>query len=142
MICAFHLPCKPRSANKQPKPAYTRMIGEAARESYTGPLVSAALYSRIIWFHKYASTEGDADNIAKRVHDALKGIIFQDDRLITHTLAIRVDASEQVEIVPDPAHPGSSARLAESLLDDSVRDILYIEVGVQALLNVHLGPIT
>lgn len=117
------------------------MIGEAARESYTGPLVYAALYSRIIWFHKYTSTEGDADNIAKRVHDALKGIIFRDDRLITHTLSIRVDATRQVVIVPDPAHPGTSARLAESLSDNAVRDVLYIELGVQESLNVHLGPI-
>ena len=117
------------------------MIGEAARESYPGPLISSALYSRIIWFHKYASTEGDADNIAKRVHDALKGIIFQVDRLITHTLAVRVDATQQVEIVPDPIHPGPSARLAESLSDDAVRDVLYVELGVQKSLNVHLGPI-
>ncbi len=117
------------------------MIGEAARESYPGPLLSEALYSRIIWFHKYASTEGDADNIAKRVHDALKGIVFQDDRLITYTLAIRVDATQQVEIVPDPAHPGPFARLVESLSDDAIKDVLYVELGTQKLRNVHLGPI-
>ncbi len=141
MICAFHLACKPRSANKQPKPSYSRLLGEAARSQYSGPLMTTPLYSRIVWFHKYPSTEGDADNIAKRIHDALKGVLFDDDRLITHTMAVRVDATQQVEIIADPLHPDSAPLLVQSLADPEIRDILYVELGPQGDARVHLGPL-
>ena len=69
-------------------------------------LLSAPLYSRIIWFHKYDTKgQGDIDNIAKRIHDALKGIVFADDAAITHTLAIRVDVTADYEILDDRAIP-------------------------------------
>ena len=140
MICAFHITRKPRSANKQPNRGYSNAI-HAARKQYAGPLVSAPLYSRIIWFHKYNSTQGDADNIAKRIHDALIGTLFVDDRIIAHTLAVRVDASQRVDVVPHPEHGAPAVELVETLSDDTVKDILYVELGLQTDSRIHLGPI-
>jgi hypothetical protein len=116
-------------------------IGDAARSGYRGPLVSDALYSRIIWFHKYPSPQGDVDNIVKKIHDSLKDIVFADDRVITHTLAVRVDATDGVEIAPDPNSPGAAAALIESVEDPAHRDILYIEIGRQTDARVYLGPV-
>jgi hypothetical protein len=116
-------------------------ISEAARERYDRPLLSNSLYSRIIWFHKYRSSQGDADNIIKKVHDALKDVLYVDDRIITHTIAVRVDASELVEIEPDPENPTGADALAESIGDPAVRDVLYIENGLQTESKIHLGPV-
>lgn len=104
-------------------------------------MLTKPLYSRIVWFHQYNSTEGDADNIAKRIYDALKGILLDDDRLITHTMAVRVDASQQVDIIADPLYPDSAPLLAQSLADPVIRDILYVELGLQNDSQVHLGPL-
>lgn len=103
--------------------------------------MSHPLYSRIIWFHKNRSSQGDVDNIAKRIHDALKGVLFLDDRSITHTMTVRVDAAERVELVADPDDPASAEALVDSLDDESVRDILYIEIGRQPDPKVRLGPL-
>jgi hypothetical protein len=121
---------------------YAQAIREAAQQNYAGGLVSGALYSRIVWFHKYRSLQGDTDNIAKRIHDALKGVVFADDGLITHTMAMRIDATVQVEIVPDAGYPSAAVDLVQSLGDPGIRDILYVEVGHQTESKVYLGPIS
>jgi len=104
-------------------------------------MMSCPLYSRIIWFHKYRSSQGDVDNIAKRIHDALKGVLFLVDGLITHTMAVRVDAAERVDLVADPDYPARAEALVDSLDDESVRDILYIEIGRQSDPKIRLGPL-
>jgi len=141
MLVAFHLHRKPVSLNAKPNPVYAREIAAQARSSYGGPMMSCPLYSRIIWFHKYRSSQGDVDNIAKRIHDALKGVLFLDDGLITHTMAVRVDAAERVDLVADPDYPARAEALVDSLDDESVRDILYIEIGRQSDPKIRLGPL-
>jgi len=141
MLVAFHLPSRPRSLNAKVKESYAKAIREAAQQKYSGGLTSGALYSRIIWFHKYRSTQGDADNIAKRIHDALKGIVFADDGVITHTMTARVDATVDVEVIADTNHPDVAADLAQSLGNPEVRDVLYVEVGHQTNPQVYLGPL-
>jgi hypothetical protein len=141
MVVAFHLHRRPLSSTAKLSRGYTTAISEAAKRHYTGPLLSNALYSRIIWFHKYRSYKGDADNIIKKVHDALKDVLFADDRVITHTMAVRVDASDVVEIEPDPDNPIGAEALSESIGDPEVRDVLYIEIGLQTESKIYLGPI-
>ena len=141
MLVAFHLHRKPLSSGAKLTRGYTAAIRERAAGLYSGPLVTQPVYSRIIWFHKYRLPQGDVDNIIKKIHDALIGIVFTDDRVVTHTMAVRVDATEGVEIEPDPASPESAARLVDSINDPALRDVLYIEVGVQKDQRIYLGPI-
>jgi Holliday junction resolvase RusA-like endonuclease len=141
MLVAFHLHRKPRSSNKNVSARFAQAISNAARANYVGGLVSSALYSRIIWFHKYRSPQGDADNIAKRVHDAVKDVVFGDDNVITHTIAVRVDASEGVDIIADPINPAGAVELIQSVSDPAVRDVLYVEIGLQTDSKVYLGPV-
>jgi Holliday junction resolvase RusA-like endonuclease len=77
MLVAFHMRRKPVSLNAKPNPQYAEQIAARVRDCYAGPMLSYPLYSRIIWFHKYRSSQGDVDNIAKRIHDALKGVLFR-----------------------------------------------------------------
>ena len=81
------------------------------------------------------------DNIAKRIHDALKGVLFVDDGVITHSLAVRVDASEVYEIVDDPNNPTPASELLSMLASPEHRDVLYIEIGAQVDPKTRLGPI-
>jgi Holliday junction resolvase RusA-like endonuclease len=143
MPLSFTVVTRPRSLNGKGKlkSGYAELISSAARKRYSGDLLSGALYSRIIWFHKYDSIQGDIDNIAKRIHDALKGVVYSDDRIITHTLAIRVNASQAVRIVADPANAEAELELAERLQAPNAPDVLYIEIGRQFDSEVHLGPV-
>lgn len=143
MPLSFTVVIRPRSLNGKGKlrSGYAEVISGAARQRHSGELLGGALYSRIIWFHKYDSIQGDIDNIAKRIHDALKGVVYSDDRTITRTVAIRVNASQAVRIVADPANPDAELELAMRLQDPNAPDVLYIEIGGQFDTEVHLGPV-
>jgi hypothetical protein len=56
-------------------------------------------------------------------------------------MTVRVDAAERVELVANPADPNGAAALVDSLEDESVRDILYIEIGRQSDPKTRLGPL-
>lgn len=141
MIVAFHLHRRPLSLNAKLSRGYMEQIAELARRRYSGPPLSQTLYSRIIWFHKSKEPRGDVDNIPKRIHDALKGILFLDDHLITHTMTVRVDASDGIDLVANPADPLTAAAVLDSVNDPAVADILYIEVGAQTDSRIYMGPI-
>ena len=132
---------RPRSLNAKVKLAYGNAIADAARARHTGSVFDGPLYSRIIWFHKYAASQGDIDNVAKRIHDALKTIVFSDDQAITHTLAIKVDATERVEIISDPENREAFLELSERLAANGVKDVLYVEIGRQESRPIHLGQV-
>ncbi len=59
-------------------------------------IANGPLYARILWFHKDRTTQ-DVDNIAKRILDSLKGLVFDDDSAISHCLAARIDATMDYE---------------------------------------------
>ncbi len=141
MTMALCLPFKPRSLNAKRGENYHTAIAKATSERFSGSPLETPLYSRIIWFHKYVSQGGDVDNIAKRIHDALKGVLFVDDGVITHSLAVRVDASEVYEIIDDPNNPDPASELLSMLARSEYRDVLYIEIGAQLDSKTRLGPI-
>lgn len=138
VIC---LALRPRSLNAKTSAVYSDAISNAGRAGHIGVLLEGPLYSRIIWFHKYETSQGDSDNIAKRIHDALKNVVFSDDEGITHTLTIKVDATRNVEIVEDQGNLEAFLELSERLAEPDNRDVLYIEIGQQHSTQVHLGPV-
>jgi crossover junction endodeoxyribonuclease RusA len=50
----------------------------------------------VIYFHDERPMRIDNDNLAKPVLDALNGLVFADDRLVTHTIIRRVLISEHL----------------------------------------------
>ena len=82
---------RPVSANKGLKPRYADKLRKAAKDR-SPTIQPGPLYARILWFHKHRTTL-DVDNIAKRILDALKGIVFVDDADVSHCLAARIDAT-------------------------------------------------
>ena len=76
---------RPISANKGPNPRYAKAPREIARSKQAN-VSNGPLCARILWFHKDPTTQ-DVDNIAKRILDSLKGLVFADDGAISHFLS-------------------------------------------------------
>src|SRR5438034_958488 len=75
---------KPISANRKPSPRFTSRLQSAAA-THGAQLLSGALYARISWFQLRRS-QGDVDNIAKRILDSLIGVVIRDDDDIVRCL--------------------------------------------------------
>jgi len=99
------------------------------------------LYSRIIWFHRYFSDQGDVDNILKPIHDALKGAAYDDDQSIVRTASFRINIAQEYVVDSDPLDPEAGFELLRHLDSAENRDILYIEIGEQVDARVRLGPV-
>jgi Holliday junction resolvase RusA-like endonuclease len=78
MTFAMVLPRRPISAKGRLNEKYHEAIHAEAQQRHGGKeMLKGELYCRISWFHKEATTQ-DVDNIAKRIIDALKGVVFPD----------------------------------------------------------------
>lgn|GEM_PF-2049495 len=139
-VVAFVTPTRPVSANNSPKRRFTQAIVASARTAWTGPFLSAPLYARIVWFHRYPA-DRDVDNIAKRLLDSLKGVLYQDDSAISHCLTIGVDATGDVQLDGSAIGVNLFTDL-ETLVADTVnRDVLYVEIGEHNPTTVKFGPV-
>lgn len=141
MVFSVIFPRRPVSGNKKPNPKYREALKRAAAASHQLPPLTGPLYSRIIWFHKSAAAQGDVDNIAKQIHDSLCDIVYLDDDAITQSLSIRVNASEQVELISNSSDNSALATIYDHLADDAVRDFIYIEIGPCDLRQIYIGPV-
>ena len=103
-------------------------------------ILNGPLYARILWFHK-DKTDQDADNIAKRILDALKGTVFIDDRAVSHCLAARVDARIEYELDGAPPSEQEERMLLELLGDDGTRKVLYVEIGSRTSSTASFGEV-
>jgi Holliday junction resolvase RusA-like endonuclease len=139
LIIAFVAPLRPPSL-KRSNVKFQESLRTRAFPSLTGvsPL-EGRLYARITWFHRGATSQ-DVDNIAKNILDALKGVCYLDDSQITTCFIrkARIDL-EMVELrLPDPVSSVVS-ELLRLLNDDSVRDVLYLELGPIEDETVYFG---
>jgi Endodeoxyribonuclease RusA len=131
---------RPISGNKGPNAHYTEALREAA--SVRRPLILVGpLYARILWFHK-DPTGQDVDNIAKRILDALKGLVFEDDGAVSHCLAARIDATMDYELSGSPSSDGETERLLEFLSKEACRHVIYVEIGVRTSTAVNFGEVS
>lgn len=133
------LPRRPISSNKNVNPKYSAAIMQAARERQPG-ILDGPLYARIIWFHKHP-TDQDVDNIAKRILDSLKDIVYRDDYAITHCLTARVDARNYYEFADPVLAESDYPSLLQHLNNENARDVLYVEIGQRTSGTVKFGEV-
>jgi Endodeoxyribonuclease RusA len=133
------IPRRPISSNKNQNPKFALAIDQAAR-SLSPAVFDGPLYARIVWFHKERTSQ-DADNIAKRILDALKGIVFVDDNIISHCLSVRVDAMLDYALTDSMSSSTDYQRLLELLADKDQPNVLYIEVGRRTTNAVGFGEV-
>jgi len=122
------------------RPKFAEAVKRAAQAwSAQAALLQGDLYTRIAWFHNVPTTQ-DVDNIIKPILDALKGVVYEDDRLVSQCLATRVNAAEEYTI----SDRHISREIHEQLLDLLAEDcdhILHVEVGPVSEQRVTFGPI-
>jgi Endodeoxyribonuclease RusA len=122
---------QPPSGNKPPNRKFQEAV-RAAAQAKLGPVpfLEGDLFSRITWFHREKTTQ-DVDNIAKNIHDALKGVLFGDDVQIVLCLTRKIDATKDYVI-------------EKETLPDQILDELNLMLGGEHLhvLCVEVGSVT
>ncbi len=129
MMLAFICLQKPLSYNAQKKHRYEEVLRTAYSEYNSGAsFADAPLYGCVYYFHT-DPTNLDADNLSKPVWDALKGLSYLDDSLISlrHAgiLKLKGEAFEPFDLsrLPDQI----ADRLIEVLGTEP--HVLYVEIG-------------
>jgi hypothetical protein len=133
---------RPLSSNRAgPTSRYTAAIQRAARAQGAG-LFDGPLYARITWF-QLQRAQGDIDNIAKMILDALKGIVFHDDDDIVRCLIQKTVADEHGVYAYDPSSlPSEAAQLDLQRILPEEDHVLYIEVGSVTNPLLSFGPVS
>lgn len=127
-MLALVIPERPKSHNAKKKAGYTSRIQSVFRCLYPGYIpAQTQMYARVYYFTSSLPTQ-DADNISKPIVDALKGLAYEDDRLVVLRIAAiqRIAAPEDLDLtdMPDSAIEPFVAALVHS------GDAIYVEIGL------------
>ena len=91
-MIAFIAKRAPKSHNSNRRQKYQDAIGEIFDSNGFKDLpLTGKLYARIYYFHKGEPKVPDADNISKPIMDALKDHAYDDDSIVIHRTAARLD---------------------------------------------------
>jgi Holliday junction resolvase RusA-like endonuclease len=137
--------CDRPASKKSATSGYQLRLRIAAQQKCTSaPIARGELYSRVIWFHTVPvrghASDPDVDNILKAIHDSLKGVVYDDDFLITKCCSQRVFFSDAVTLPAEGIDQITYADLAMSL-GDRHKHVLYIEIGFDNPGTVRFGPV-
>ena len=113
-------PVSQQTRRKELLREWMHTVQQVARQGWVAepPLVGAVAVT-ITWF--YDSDLLDVDNIPKAVLDALKGIVYDDDRRVSDLLCRKRDLSEEL-VIQNP-----STTLLDSLHDG--QPFLHVSVA-------------
>ncbi len=79
-------PVSHQSHNKHSLRAWREKVRAAAKAEWgTRDLLEGFLRLAVVYYHPGESVRIDTDNLVKPIQDALIGLVYQDDRLITKT---------------------------------------------------------
>jgi hypothetical protein len=96
------LPVSTQSSPKS-KQQYQTTVAEAASKSVASPIrVNEKTKIEIDWFSDGFQNKPDVDNIIKPIQDALKGILFVDDKQVESITARRHDILGAIHFMREP----------------------------------------
>ena len=96
------LPVSTQSSAKS-KQQYQTKVAEAASKSVASPIRdNEKIKIEIDWFSGGFQNKPDVDNIIKPIQDALKGILFVDDKQVESIVARRHDTLSVIYFVIEP----------------------------------------
>lgn len=140
-------PTRPKSYNVKKKfmAPYTKELQAVALQELqlmqrdSGVLLKKQkLYSNIIYFHR-VSNDIDADNLSKPILDALNTVVYNDDVQILKRTAMKIDLNSDYSLSNENIPDAWYNKLLEMINDDSVRHLLFIEVGIIDELKATFG---
>jgi hypothetical protein len=141
MVFAMVVAERPISSDARFKDRFQARLQAHARRRFAGQeRLDGALYIRILWLHRLPTNQ-DIDNIAKRIVDALKGVIYDDDHTIESCLTRKILYTPDTIIYSgdEDAPPGTIDELASMIARDEPH-ILYVEVGRSTAQQITFGP--
>ena len=115
---------RPRAANSRgarPTGPYRQAIADAARAVIARPLRSPRITVEV-WFGASSRSRADVDNILKPIVDAMKGIVFVDDRQVRSVTAT-VFPNDDAWRITDWTSDGVMRRLTDSNNSEFLIDI-------------------
>ena len=141
----FYFTERPRSHNAKYVQKYQQRVWQSVGENLSLEDLpyrrGSKLYSRIYYLHR-GVRDIDADNMSKPILDAISGTtnpsasppVVEDDQSIVWRLAAKINVLED-----DFELPGDPVKLAELVEDDTVRDIVIVEVDyIDAPIHIIL----
>jgi len=137
---------KPKSLQATNKEGYMAYLGQEAAVYHRGqPKLIGDLYARIVWIHPVKAGP-DADNIAKPILDALKGIVFEDDNQIVQCHIEKIFSGPGTSpTISDRNQPATEvyAKLLSLVYQEKPHkpDVLYVEVGPVETQQLTFGPV-
>ncbi len=142
MIFSIVLSRTPKSANVVGRFSvnYRKRMADDVNAKYkSAAVVSDRLYIRIVWFTRKKGGP-DVDNITKPIVDAMKGIVYKDDSLISQCLSVRIDLEKPYKVSNDNISDDDYQELVDAI-NLGGEDVLYIEVGNIISQQAVFGPI-
>lgn len=81
-LISIWVPGKPRSLQSGSRARYMTGIRREAAKQISKPLASGRIDIDVLFSAKAGNPRADVDNVAKPVLDALKGVVYHDDRQV------------------------------------------------------------
>ena len=92
----------PRSPSAASCPQWQEKVRAAAKQQWSGPLVSTQVIVVITCF-SYGAAPVDVDNMAKPILDALKGVVYYDDRPVRDLVSRHRNCSDNDTYTTNPS---------------------------------------
>ncbi|WP_411735645.1 RusA family crossover junction endodeoxyribonuclease [Paenibacillus sp. M2] len=96
------------------------------------------LYCNIIYFHR-VSNDIDADNLSKPILDALNTIVYNDDVQILKRTAMKIDLNSNYSLSNENIPSVWYNKLLQFTNNQSLKHVLFVEVGIIGELRVTFG---
>ena len=92
-----------QQASPKSKRQYQTTVAKAASNSVVSPIKDAEkIKIEIDWFSEGFQNKPDVDNIIKPIQDALKGIVFTDDKQVESVVARKHDTLSVIYFMREP----------------------------------------
>ena len=114
---------RPQSFQKKRLVRYKERIQQAAR-SIVPRVLRTPRIDVEIWFHAYTSLRADVDNVIKPILDALKGIVYEDDRQVRSVRVVALPDGDAFGI------ESSSGDALDRLMGEPDQFLIKIYVGI------------
>ena len=101
---SFWVNAVPRSLAAEKKENYLAEIKKAASDVFSAPLKSPRLDVDIIFAAKNRNLRADVDNVAKPILDALKGIVYEDDKQVRSVRIVALPLDDAFRIGGPVSH--------------------------------------
>src|SRR5207245_1446076 len=135
-VYSFWIDGPPRSQDAQKKLGYVQRIKRAATNLVPGPLQSTRLDIDIIFAARDRLVRPDVDNVAKPILDALKDVLYADDRQVRSVRVVALPLDDVFRLRGEPKTLDRLFKTEQFLIN--VYDGLVLDVWIGQAKEIRL----